>query len=107
MTGAGVIQQALGGSQWLLNTFLADFSDDDLFVRPVPSANHAAWQLGHLINSEQSLLKMIPKATPIDLGAGWAEKYTAESSRVDPPTGYLTKAEYLDAYKRSRANVRR
>ena len=34
------------------NLLLADLSDADLFVRPVPGANHIAWQLGHLIIQE-------------------------------------------------------
>ena len=35
----------------------ADLSDADLLVRPAPSANHIAWQLGHLIASERNLVE--------------------------------------------------
>ena len=44
----------------MLGWFLSDLSDADLLVRPVPSANHIAWQLGHLITSECHLCKQVP-----------------------------------------------
>ena len=36
----------------MLQFTLGDFSDADMLARPAPSANHAAWQLGHLIAAE-------------------------------------------------------
>ena len=41
---------------FVAQTYLADLSDDDLFIRPHEKANHIAWQLGHLITSEYNLL---------------------------------------------------
>ena len=46
----------------MLKATIADFSDADMLARPVPSANHAAWQLGHLINSESNMLKGVAAA---------------------------------------------
>jgi len=40
----------------MMGWYLGDLSDADLLVRPVPNANHIAWQLGHLISSEKHLL---------------------------------------------------
>jgi hypothetical protein len=51
-----VIKTALTNSQSLLDMFLGDLSDADLLVRPIPEANHPAWQLGHLIGGEVHLL---------------------------------------------------
>jgi uncharacterized damage-inducible protein DinB len=89
----------------MMNTYLGDLNDADLLVRPAPGANHIAWQLGHLINAEQSLMKSIPGGTGIELPAGWGDRYTGEASRSDSTTGYLTKTQYLEWYKKSRENL--
>ena len=100
-----VIRHVFKSNDNMLNSYLSDLSDADLLLRPVPGSNHIAWQLGHLISAEQSLLKYIPGTTPIELPAGWAEKYSADSSRSDSASGFLTKAQYLDMYQKSRANA--
>ncbi len=33
-------------------TYLGDLTDADIMVRAIPDTNHIAWQLGHLIQSE-------------------------------------------------------
>ena len=48
MTGKDAIRTALEGTQSVLKMYVSDLSDADLFVRPVPSANHIAWQLGSM-----------------------------------------------------------
>jgi hypothetical protein len=100
-----LMKNVVKSNDGMMNTYLNDLSDADLLVRPAPGANHIAWQLGHLINSEQSLLKGVPGATPIELPAGWAEKYTGEASRSESTAGYLTKGQYLEWYKKSRDNL--
>lgn len=50
-------------SRMMLEMILSDLSDADLMVRPVPHANHFAWQLGHLIAAERNiLLEQLPDA---------------------------------------------
>jgi len=49
MTAKDAIKELFKGNASIMDTYLADLSDADLLVRPVPAANHAAWQLGHLI----------------------------------------------------------
>ena len=100
-----VIRSVAKSNDFMVNAYLADFSDADLLVRPVREAHHVAWQLGHLIKSEQSLLKTAaPSAAPIELPAGWDKQYSPESGGASPPVGFATKAEYLALYQRSRAN---
>src|SRR5437764_10572581 len=72
MNGTQTIQAALGSTQWLLANYLEGLSDADLFVRPVPGANHLAWQLGHLISSEVKMVKsQLPEARYPALPAGF------------------------------------
>ena len=58
MNARDVIQTSLNATKNMVDMYLADLSDADLLVRPVPVANHIAWQLGHLISSEPQLVKM-------------------------------------------------
>jgi hypothetical protein len=73
MKGTEVIQAALKGAAGLVDWYLSDLSDADILVRPVPTANHIAWQLGHLISGEAYLVKQgIPDAQFPELPPGFA-----------------------------------
>src|SRR5438477_8947826 len=101
MNAKDAIKHSLKSTQNMLEMYLSDLSDADLLVRPVPGANHIAWQLGHLIGSEPYLVHMeLPDAAYPELPAGFAEKYTKETSSAD--AGFHTKAEYLDLAKKMR-----
>ncbi len=103
MTGKDAIKTALKGTQHLLNWYLSDLSDADLQVRPCPSANHVAWQLGHLIGAEVGYFgKMIPGAQYPELPAGFSEKHSKETSRSDTPSAFLKKEEYVNLFNRAR-----
>jgi hypothetical protein len=95
------IQTALRGTSGVMSMYLGDLSDADILVRPAPTANHIAWQLGHLIAGEAMLVKMaIPDAKMPELPAGFAEKYGKETAGQD--TGFLTKAQYIDLFNKMR-----
>jgi len=96
------IRYALTSTQNMLGMFLGDLSDADLLVRPAPNANHIAWQLGHLISSEQRLSSVIPGAKLVELPAGFADRHTKETSAIDPPKGFGTKDEYVSLFKKTR-----
>jgi hypothetical protein len=101
MKGTEVIQAALRGAGDLVGSYLADLSDADILVRPVPSANHIAWQLGHLITAEAYLVKQgIPDAKYPELPAGFSEKHSKDTSGSD--TGFSTKKQYLDLFNKMR-----
>ena len=74
--------------------YLDDVTDDEMLVRAVPGSNHLAWQLGHLVTSERSLLEAIGADVP-DLPEGFAEKHGRENIDSDDPSDFLTKAEYF------------
>jgi hypothetical protein len=97
------IKTALSSTQNIVSWYLSDLSDADLLVRPVPAANHIAWQLGHLIQSESHLLGQLPGAAYPELPAGWAEQHDKSGAAMDPPKGFATKAEYLTRFNDARA----
>jgi hypothetical protein len=98
MKATEAIANAFKGTAKMLNWYLSDLGDADILVRPVPNANHIAWQLGHLISAEPHLVKMgIPDAKYPDLPPGFDEKYKKETASND--TGFLTKNQYLELFK--------
>jgi hypothetical protein len=97
------LKTALASTQQMLNWYVADLSDADFLVRPVPSANHIAWQMGHLIHSEGHLLQpQIPDAKYPELPAGFGDQHNRAMSATEPPKGFATKAIYLDLFGKTR-----
>lgn len=103
MNAKEAVKIALKSTQDMLPMYLGDMSDADLLVRPVPGANHIAWQLGHLINAEIHLLaSQIPGAAYPELPKGFADQHKKEMSAIDPPKGFRTKNEYLELFNQVR-----
>jgi hypothetical protein len=101
MQGTQAVIAALNSTTGLPGWYLSDLSDADLLVRPTANANHIAWQLGHLIDAEPHLVKMIlPDAKYPELPAGFSEKHNKEGSKSD--TGFLNKSAYLDLFAKTR-----
>lgn len=81
-------------SHGITKAYLADITDDEMLVRAVPGSNHLAWQLGHLIASERSLLTSVGGTMP-ELPDGFAEKHGKDNIQSDDPKDFLSKDEYL------------
>ncbi len=97
------IRRALGFGRMTTTMVLGELSDENLLVRPVDGANHVAWQLGHLISSENMLMSGMPHADMPALPEGFAEKYTPETSKSDDKSGWETKERYVELYQQQRA----
>ncbi|HZY83265.1 MAG TPA: DinB family protein [Gemmataceae bacterium] len=103
MQGTEAVRAALTSSQQLMGWYFGDLSDADLLVRPVPGANHIAWQMGHLIVAERGMVTGELPGTPYpELPAGFAEQHGKHTAAQDPPKGFGTKAAYLDLFNRVR-----
>ena len=97
----------LKGSEMIVNMYLGDLSDQDLLVRPVPGCNHIAWQLGHLIVSENMFTKSLRPALTPDLPAGFADKYSSANSKFDSAGAFDSKATLLQVMNEQRAGTRK
>jgi DinB superfamily len=87
----------------LCRGYLDGLTDADLLVRPVPKANHIAWQLGHLITSEHEFVEGLCPGLAPPLPAGFAAKHKKEMAESDNPKDFCTKDEYLKLYDQMRA----
>ncbi|MCI0462717.1 MAG: DinB family protein [Gemmataceae bacterium] len=103
MNGREAIQSALTSTRDLLGWYVSDLSDADLLVRPAPSANHIAWQLGHLVTAESGLIKPeLPDIPYPELPAGFLERHANKNASIESTEGFGTRAEYLDLFTKAR-----
>jgi hypothetical protein len=99
------LKTTIVSGQSIVESYLGDLSDADLMVRALPGTNHIAWQLGHLLTAEHDMVDLVrPKSMP-ELPAGFREKHSKETSKSDDPKAFLTKAAYLDVFKKQRAGT--
>ena len=101
MRAVDVLATALRNAGEMVAHTLADFSDADMLVRPVDAANHAAWQLGHLVNSEHHMISMAGGKMPAlpAVLAAWGK----EQQAINDPARVPAKAALLAAYQAQRA----
>lgn len=102
MEAKDAVKIALTSTQDMLGRYLSDLSDSDLLVRPVPGANHVAWQLGHLIASEQAMGKELPGVEYPKLPAGFMEQHSNDTAKAEPAKGFRTKDEYVKLFNQTR-----
>jgi hypothetical protein len=102
MTLNDFFASALRQSLEMMKTTLADMSDADLMTRPAPGANHANWQVGHLVVAETRMLKAVGAPMP-ELPAGFADKYTKDTIASDDAAAFAKKDELLALMEKARA----
>jgi len=83
--------------------YLGDLTDAELLVRPVPGANHTAWQLGHLLASAYDMVETTCPGSMPRLPAGFAEKYTKDTYKLDSPGAFHPKSVYMNVAEEQHA----
>lgn len=102
MTVNDFLAASLQSSLGMLKMHLGDLSDADLLLRPVPGANHANWQVGHLIAAE-TMMMVKAGATMPELPAGFAERYSKDTVKIDDPAKFANKTELIALFEKTRA----
>lgn len=95
MTVKDTFKASIDMGLFVTKTYIEDLSDADLLVRPVKGMNHIAWQLGHLVSSTHQLMSSVGVKMP-ELPAGVAEAHSRDTTGVDDPSKFLTKARYVE-----------
>lgn len=99
------LRQSFELGEWIVRQYLADLEDEDLLIRPIPEANHIAWQLGHLISGENRHMNTLrPDGMP-PLPEGFREAHTKQTARLDSRDSFWPKASYLDLFQQQRSGT--
>lgn len=96
------VKKVLDASMMVVTAYLSDLTDAELLSRPVPSANHPAWQLGHLIVAEFQMMEGIVPGKSPKLPSGFIEAHAKETASSNDPKLFLSKKSYLDLYQAQR-----
>ncbi|MEM9368442.1 MAG: DinB family protein [Planctomycetota bacterium] len=86
----------------VVDSYLSDFSAEEIYVRPAPGTNHLAWQIGHLLSTQHRIIDMLFPGRMPAMPAGFAEQHSKETNAIDNPNQFLTKDQYLAEIKRQR-----
>jgi uncharacterized damage-inducible protein DinB len=98
-----VIRNTIGAADMILNAYLGDLSDDDLYASPFEGGNPIAWQLGHLIVAERSWIEgMKPGSCPA-LPEGFAAAHTKETAAPNTLPRTFSKDDYMKAWQAQNA----
>ena len=103
MYAKDIIKQTLNSSDHIARAYIGDLDQAEMITRPAPGMNPIAWQLGHLLEVERSVVdQMKPGASPA-LPAGFAETHGKDAGLSDDTSKYATKDEYLALFAAQRA----
>jgi len=99
MTPFELMSDVLVRNGEILKMTLADFSEQEMLARPVPGANHAAWQVGHLIGSAAYMLREVapPDIVP-DAAGRFREKYDGKTAGIDDASFFANKSDLLEVF---------
>jgi hypothetical protein len=83
-------------SKGMIDSFLNDFSDADMLVRPAKTANHAVWQLGHLSNSTRNMVVACDPAVAFPFEDD--PRFGKSKATIDDPAFFPGKLEILGRF---------
>ncbi len=86
--------ELLGTSRFVMTQYLRGLTDQDILVRPVEGAHHAAWQLGHLVVSERRMVDGVRSGAGIELPAGFEAAHEKDPS-YSRDAGFSSLGEYV------------
>lgn len=95
MNSATLIRASYAMPASIIRGYLSDLTDDDLLVRPHEKMNHIAWQLGHLIASQNYHVTQLKPGSMPELPEGFAQRHSKETAASDDRSLFCTKEEYL------------
>jgi len=96
-----VIKHTLGMSDFILDKYLTDLSDEDLRLRPIEGMHPIALQLGHLIAGERMFVELVKPGSSPPLPDGFKEAHDLKNKDLTD-AGFVSKEKYLDLLKAQR-----
>lgn len=105
MNARQAIRLGLDMADFVSMAYLNDLKDTDLLIRPCAGANHMAWQVGHLIVSENQMIEMVCPGSMPALPDGFAARYTKDTAASDDPRAFDGKTDLMAAHQAQRAGT--
>src|SRR5215207_3987215 len=93
MSDKQIIADIYRGQGPVLAAHVADFSEADMLVRPAENANHAAWQLGHLVGSFGALINTGMPGAFRSEPQEFMERHSGKGAKLND--GFAPKADLL------------
>ena len=100
-----VILKSLDTSDFIVQKYLADLSDDDLKIEAIEGMHSIAVQLGHLIVAEKMFVDGVSPGLSPELPAGFAENHSLKGEIKNRKLA--TKAEYMKLWEAQRAATKK
>lgn len=102
-TPRDVILGQLATGQYLLDKFTSDLSDQEYFVVPTEGANHAAWIVGHIAVSEDSMSAAVAGGKK-RLGEDLYKLFQGGTACVQDASKYPSRKAIDELFKNARAH---
>jgi DinB superfamily len=99
MNTRDTIRKTLNFSMTVLNSYISDLTDAELLFRPGKDCNHLAWQLGHLISSQASLLEMVAPGAAAKLPDGFDKQHSKETAGENNIAKFCSKETYAKLFE--------
>jgi uncharacterized damage-inducible protein DinB len=96
-----VIKQTLDMSDFIVDKYLADLSDEDIRLRPIDGMHSIALQLGHLIAGERMFTELVKPGSSPPLPDGFKEAHDIKNKELSD-AGFLSKDKYVELLKAQR-----
>jgi uncharacterized damage-inducible protein DinB len=102
MDAKSAIRIAIESASTIVNGYLSDLTDAQLFHRPAPGCNHINWQLGHLILSEHNMMEgCFPGEMP-SLPEGFTARYSRDNCQSDEANQFDSKGTLMALHREQR-----
>ncbi len=88
----------------LIEKAIEDLADEEYFKPAAPGTNHIGWILGHLAQSEDSMVAVITEKKA-RLGEEYREKYSGGSACVADSANYPSGKELTELFRNHRAHT--
>ena len=88
----------------IVDAYLRDLDSRELLIRPHPSANHIAWQLGHLLVSEAKHFRAVREDSISPIPFEFLQRHAKERAKEDED--FLSKEVYVERMLLHRKEMR-
>jgi hypothetical protein len=99
MSTTALMAENITRTKGMIDSFLKDFSDSEMFFRPAKGANHATWQMGHLCNSTLGMVKGCDPTVAFSFEDD--SRFGKSKAPIDDAAFFPAKAEIMERFDKA------